>query len=74
MIDTIITAQQKKRILIWYIYCFILALLTNVFAILIFHTGWNEIFTQLHIVFGISVIYLILFLISRMIWKSIFRT
>lgn len=54
MKDIIIKGNQiKKEIIIWLV-CFFSAVLLNVYAIVIYDTGWVELLSQLHIVLLVS--------------------
>ncbi len=68
MKDTIIKAQQKKQEIILFLSIFIFAFILNIISILIYHTRWIEIITQLHIVLLISAfIYAVIWLIRLLI-------
>ncbi|MDR2763836.1 MAG: hypothetical protein LBB90_02270 [Tannerella sp.] len=47
MKDILITVERQKREIRWLCGALIVALLMNVFAILIYRTSWSELWTQL---------------------------
>ncbi len=58
----------RRELIIWGI-CFLIALLINVYAILVYNTSWSELFNTLHIVFLISLLFFGTTIIVRLlIW------
>lgn len=75
MKDYLITAQRQKKELIILLYCFILALLLNIAAILIYGSPWIEVISQMgYVVLVGLVIYAVLLLLRLVIFfvKSLF--
>jgi len=73
MKDTIITARQKKREILTYVVCLLLAFALNVFAIVRYGTSWSELWTQLPwvVLWGTSL--WLLWVVLRWIWSGILR-
>jgi hypothetical protein len=69
--DTVITARQKKLELTIYLLCFASALIFNIIGIIKYNTPAKEIYTQLHIVFLVSVFFYLLTIIIRLIYFGI---
>jgi hypothetical protein len=69
--DTVITARQKKRELTIYLLCFAGAVIFNIIGIMKYSTPAKEIYTQLHIVFLVSVFFYLLTIIFRLIFVGI---
>ncbi len=71
MKDIVITAKSIRRELYWILASFILAMCTNVGAIIAYDRPWTELVSQIGYVAFMSVgIYLIL-LVVRLIWALI---
>jgi hypothetical protein len=73
MKDTIITARQKKREIVTYIICLILAFGLNIYAISRYGTSWKELWTQLPWVLLWGTGLWALWLVLRWIWYGILR-
>jgi hypothetical protein len=77
MRDTIITAKAKKKELLIFTACLIVALILNIYAIITISNKWTEIYTSLHYVFivaltiyvFISVIRLIIYGLTQLIHR-----
>ncbi len=65
MKDTIITAKQKKRELIYLLVCFIVSNLLNILSIILYEATYSEIIT--------SLIYVIIFSFSLYIISLLVR-
>lgn len=75
MKDYLITAQRQKKELIILLYCFVLAFLLNIAAILIYRSPWIEVISQIGYVALVGlVIYAVLLLLRLLIFfvKSLF--
>ncbi len=46
MKDLHISAKRQKNELKWLVTCFFIAILINVFSIIMYETPWSEVFTQ----------------------------
>ncbi len=66
--DTVITAQQKKRELIIFLICLAGAFIFNIVGIMMFKTPASEIFTKLHYVLLVAVVFYVIAGIFRLIW------
>ena len=69
MKDTIITAKTKKRELKILLVCFAIAVAINIFAIVKFDRGWEELFTQIGFVLAITIFFYVVATIVRLIVK-----
>ncbi len=67
MRDTIITAYAKKRELKYYAVSFAIAFLLNVLSVVIYHTQWKELYTQLGTVFELSLVIYLLLVVIRVV-------
>ena len=67
MRDTIITAKAKKRELKYFGVSFVIAFLLNILSILIYHTQWKELYTQLWTVLELSVVIYFVLVVIRLI-------
>lgn len=56
MKDTIITVKTKKRELKILLVCFAVAFAVNVYAIIAFDRGWEELLTQIGFVVAITLV------------------
>ncbi len=65
MKPTTISPETKRNELIIISLCFIAALTFNIVSIIIFKTSWKELFTQIHIVFILSLVFYFILLILR---------
>jgi len=61
---TIRASSIERELIIWGVLV-ILALLTNVYAILKFEGQWSEFYSQLHIILILSVVYYVVVLLLR---------
>lgn len=68
MKDTIITASMKRRELIIWLVCFVVANVVNVATIIKFQTSWLEIFTQIGYVVVLSLMLYGLVAVVRIAW------
>lgn len=68
MKDTIITAQCKRRELLIFLCCFVVANITNWVAIIRFSAPWYEVFTQVGYVLITSVVIYALVALVRVAW------
>lgn len=68
MKDTIIKANQKRRELIILIISFIAAFLFNIYSIIRYSHPFKEVFTQIHIVVLITLVFYVIITILRLIW------
>jgi hypothetical protein len=69
--DTVITSRQKKLELTIYLLCFTGAVIFNIIGIIKYSTPAKEIYTQLHIVFLVSVFIYLLTIILRLLYFGI---
>jgi hypothetical protein len=69
--DTVITSRQKKLELTIYLLCFAGAVIFNIVGIIKYSTPAKEIYTQLHIVFLVSVFIYLLTIILRLLYFGI---
>jgi len=47
MKDFLFTAKHQRAEIIWFIACFCVAVLLNVFSIIFYQTTWKELYTQM---------------------------
>ncbi len=73
MRDTIITARAKKRELRYLGISFIIAFLLNILSIILYHTEWKELYTQLVVVIKFSVVIYIFIVVLRLIIIGVAR-
>ena len=72
MKDTIITAKQKKREIITWLVCFLIANLANFYAIITYdNTSFSELFTSLGYVFVASLGIYFLWTIIRLLFYGL---
>ncbi|MFT4222236.1 hypothetical protein [Dysgonomonas sp.] len=72
MKDTIITARQKKREVITWLVCFLIANLINFYAIVTYEdTSFSELFTSLGYVFVASLAIYFLWTIIRILFYGL---
>ena len=69
MKDTIITAQSKRRELLIFLVCFVVANITNWVAIIRFSAPWYEVFTQIGYVLVTTVVTYALVALVRVAWR-----
>jgi len=67
MKDTTFTKELKKRELIVFVVCFIIACAINVYSIISFNRSWTELFSQMGFVFAITIALYIVSAIIRLI-------
>ena len=68
MKDTVITASMKRRELLIWLICFVVANVVNVATIIKFQTSWLEIFTQIGYVVVLSILLYGLVAVVRIAW------
>jgi len=69
MKDTVITAKAKKRELIVFLVCVAVAVAINMYAIIKFDRGWEELFTQASFTLSIAVfLYVVVGLVRIVIY------
>ena len=73
MRDTIITARAKKRELKYFGISFIIAFLLNILSIILYHTQWKELYTQLGFVIKLSVVIYFVIVVIRLIVIGVAR-
>jgi len=71
MKDYTLTAKRQKKELSILLYCFIVAFLLNIAAIIIYKTPWVEVVTQIGYVVVVGVILYGLLLLFRLIIASV---
>jgi len=69
MKDTIITAKQKKRELIYLLVCFIVSNLLNILSIILYEATYSEIITSLFYVIIFSFSLYIISLLVRILFS-----
>ena len=73
MKDTVITAAVKRRELLIWLTCFIVANVVNITTIICYSTPWYEIFTQIGYVVVMSVLLYVLTIVVRVVWFVVRR-
>ena len=73
MKDTVISAATKRRELIIWLVCFVVANIINWAAIIKFQSPWYEVFTQIGYVVVTSLLIYGLLLLVRIAWRSVQR-
>ena len=69
MKDSVITVKQKKREIIIFLSCFVLAIAVNAWSIFKYSGNWSELFTQVgYTVIITLIIYFILLIIRVFIY------
>lgn len=72
MKDTLITSRRKKKELITWLVCFIIANLANLYAIIKYNdASFSELFTSLGYVFAASVVLYVAWTIIRLVFCGI---
>ncbi len=71
--DTTITATVKKRELIIFLFCFLGAYVLNVIGIIKNHNSVRELFTQLHVVLLVSLVFYGAVFILRILYYVVSR-
>jgi hypothetical protein len=74
MKDTIIKAKTKKRELLFFIICFILANCINIYSIIKYSSPWNELYKTIHIVILLTIFIYFLTLIVRLFVKFAYHS
>ena len=67
MKDLVISGRKIKRELLIALGCFICAVLINIICIIVYHSQWHEIFTQIGFTVFVAVALYVLLLIIRLI-------
>ncbi|MBE9511341.1 MAG: hypothetical protein IMY71_10705 [Bacteroidetes bacterium] len=70
MKNTIITAKQKKRELLFILISFIIAFALNIYSIIYYDSQWKELITTLHITLLMTIAIYFLLAIIRLIFKG----
>jgi len=73
MKPTVISPEKKKNELIIISLCFSAALIFNIVSIIKFDTSWKELFTQIHVVLILTVLFYIILLIFRGLYTIVRR-
>jgi len=73
MQDWIITPKRRKKELLAWILCFTFMVIVNVISIIKYNTPWRELYSQLHIVFFLSIVFYVIVLIIRMIVNGVIK-
>lgn len=73
MKDTVISAATKRRELIIWLGCFVVANIINWAAIIKFQSPWYEVFTQIGYVVVTSLLIYGLLLLVRIAWRIVQR-
>ncbi len=73
MKDSIITAKTKKRELYYLLAAFVIAFFLNILSIIIYHTQWKELVTQLGTVLILTVVLYFVILLLRLLIRGIAR-
>jgi len=72
MKDITITSSRIKKELYIFLILFFIAFLMNVYAIIVYGGAWAELFTQLHFVLVLALIFYLLVVLTRTI-ATVFR-
>ena len=67
MKDLVISGRKVKRELLIALGCFICAVLINIICIIVYHSQWHEIFTQIGFTVFVAIALYVLLLIVRLI-------
>ncbi|MBO4764802.1 MAG: hypothetical protein J5508_03725 [Bacteroidales bacterium] len=67
MKDLVISGKKVKRELLIALGCFICAVLINIICIIVYHSHWHEIFTQIGFTVFVAIALYVLLLIVRLI-------
>ena len=73
MKDTVISAATKRRELIIWLVCFVVANIINWAAIIKFQSPWYEVFTQIGYLVVTSLLIYGLLLLVRIAWRIVQR-
>jgi hypothetical protein len=68
MKDTIIKASWKRRELVVLLISFIAAFIFNIYAVIRYSSPFKEIFTQIHIVLIVTLVFYAIITLLRLIW------
>jgi hypothetical protein len=71
MKDTIITSSRKKKELILFGACVLIALILNIVSIIKYNANWSELFTSLFYVAAFSIVLYIVAGIIRLVYFGI---
>lgn len=71
MRNTVITAHQKKREIIIWLVCFLIANLVNLIAILVYETSFSELIKSLGYVIVFSFVIYAVWGIVRILWHAL---
>ncbi|MBR5736203.1 MAG: hypothetical protein IKX60_05385 [Bacteroidales bacterium] len=67
MKDLVISGKKVKRELLIALGCFICAVLINIICIIVYHSQWHEIFTQIGFTIFVAIALYLLLLLIRLI-------
>ena len=67
MKDLVISGRKVKRELLIALGCFICAVLINIICIIVYHSQWHEIFTQIGFTIFVAIALYVLLLLIRLI-------
>ena len=67
MKDLVISGKKVKKELLIALGCFICAVLINIICIIVYHSQWHEIFTQIGFTVFVAIALYVLLLIVRLI-------
>lgn len=68
MKDSMITAKQKKRELIYFLICFVCAFLLNLYSIIKYKHSAIEIINQIHLVLLVTLVIYAITVAFRFLW------
>lgn len=71
MKDLVIGQARIKRELLVLLFCFIAAVLTNVYAIATRGTEWSELVSQLHVTLAVGVVFYVVLGLPRLVISGI---
>ncbi len=71
--DTTLTATSKKRELIIFLICFVAAFILNVIGVLTYNSPGKELFTQIHVVILITLVFYGIVILFRVLYYLISR-
>ena len=73
MKDILITVNRQKFELKLYLFCFVFAFCVNIFSIIYYKTEFSELYTQLFMVFTLSVFFYVLSVLFRLLFVALFK-
>ncbi len=73
MKDIVIRQERIKRELLVLCFCFVAAVLFNVYAIATRGTRWSELLSQLHVTLAVAIVFYVVLAIVRLIVYGIRR-